>query len=212
MAPIVIVTTGDGVLLQRPDGSLFRMVLYDSDRFWVSGPENAPQKGADADQCKRKSPGEKRRARRLPCSEVLLKFPDGGQWMFKKLLSLWLITLLINLAAMTPAYAASKEEKQTRFAEKVKASVLKLGTGEAAHVKIKLQDETKLAGYISAADGERFTVIDRKTGTATTIAYAQVKSVQGHNLSTGAKIAIGAGIAAAIIFITLGFTTGPGSD
>lgn len=27
---------GEGVLLQRPDGSLFRMMLYDSERFWVS--------------------------------------------------------------------------------------------------------------------------------------------------------------------------------
>ena len=132
--------------------------------------------------------------------------------MFKKLLSLSLVALLINLAGVTPAYAASKEEKQARFAEKVKASVLKFGTGEAARVKIKLRDKTKLAGYISAADGEGFTVIDSKTGMATTIVYPQVKSVQGHNLSTGAKIAIGVGIAAAIIFIILWFTTGPGSD
>jgi hypothetical protein len=132
--------------------------------------------------------------------------------MFKQLLSLSLVALLINLAAVTPAYAASKEEKQARFVEKVKASVLKFGTGEAARVKIKLQDKTKLAGYISAADGEGFTVIDKKTGIATTLVYAQVKSVEGHNLSTGAKIAIGAGIAAAIIFIILWFTTGPGSD
>jgi hypothetical protein len=132
--------------------------------------------------------------------------------MFKKLLSLSLVALLINLAGVTPAYAASKEEKQARFAEKVKASVLKLGTGEAARVKIKLRDKTKLAGYISAADDEGFTVIDSKTGMATTMAYPQVKSVQGHNLSTGAKIAIGVGIAAAIIFIILWYTTGPGSD
>jgi hypothetical protein len=132
--------------------------------------------------------------------------------MFKKLLSLSLVALLINLAGVTPAYASSKEEKQARFAEKVKASVLKFGTGEAARVKIKLRDKTKLAGYISAADGEGFTVIDSKTGMATTIAYPQVKSVQGHNLSTGAKIAIGVGIAAAIIFIILWYTTGPGSD
>ena len=132
--------------------------------------------------------------------------------MFKKLLSLFLIALLINLAGVTPAYAASKEEKQARFAEKVKANVLKFGTGEAARVKIKLRDKTKLAGYISAADGEGFTVINSKTGTPTTIAYPQVKSVQGHNLSTGAKIAIGVGIAAAIIFIILWYTTGPGSD
>ena len=132
--------------------------------------------------------------------------------MFKKLLSLSLVALLINLAGVTPVYAVSKEEKQARFAEKVKASVLKFGTGEAARVKIKLRDKTKLAGYISAADGEGFTVIDSKTGMATTIAYPQVKSVQGHNLSTGAKIAIGVGIAAAIIFIILWYTTGPGSD
>lgn len=33
-----------------------------------------------------------------------------------------------------------------------------------------------------------------------------------NNLSTGAKIAIGAGIAGAIIFTILWYTTGPGSD
>lgn len=132
--------------------------------------------------------------------------------MFKKLLAVSLVALLINLIAMTPAYAASKEEKEARFAEKVKTNVLKVGTGQAARVKIKLRDKTKVAGYVSAADNEGFTVIDSKTGTATTIAYAQVKSVQGHNLSTGAKIAIGVGIAAAIIFIILWYTTGPGSD
>lgn len=132
--------------------------------------------------------------------------------MLKKLLSLSLVALLINLAAMTPAYASSKEEKQARFTEKVKANVLKVGTGQAARVKIKLHDKTKVAGYVSAADDEGFTVIDSKSGVATTIAYSQVKSVQGHNLSTGAKIAIGVGIAAAIIFIILWYTTGPGSD
>ena len=132
--------------------------------------------------------------------------------MFKKLLSLFLVALLINLAALAPAYAASKAEKEARLAEKVKTNVLKLGTGEAARVKIKLRDKTKLEGYISASDVEGFTVIDAKTGTATTVAYPQVKSVKGHNLSTGAKIAIGVGIAAALIFIILWFTTGPGSD
>lgn len=132
--------------------------------------------------------------------------------MFKKLVSLLLVALLVNVAGMASAYAATKEEKEARFAEKVKTNVMKIGTGEAARVKIKLRDKTKVAGYVSAADDESFTVKDSKTGTATTIAYAQVKSVQGHNLSTGAKIAIGVGIAAAIIFIILWYTTGPGSD
>ena len=132
--------------------------------------------------------------------------------MFKKLLSFCVAVLLINLTVIPPADAASKEEKAARFTEKVKTNVMKVGTGEAARVKIKLHDKTKVAGYVSAANDEGFTVIDSKTGVATTIAYSQVKSVQGHNLSTGAKIAIGVGIAAAIIFIILWYTTGPGSD
>jgi hypothetical protein len=45
--------------------------------------------------------------------------------------------------------------------------------------------------------------------TLATIAYPQVKSVEGNNLSTGAKISIGVGIAAAIIFAILWYTTGP---
>jgi len=123
--------------------------------------------------------------------------------VFKKLFSLALVALLINLAGMRLAYADSKEEKQVRFAEKVKASVLKLGTGEAARVKVKLRDKTKLEGYISAADGEGFIVTNPKTGMATQVAYPQVKSVKGNNLSTGAKIAIGVGIAAAVILLIL---------
>lgn len=123
--------------------------------------------------------------------------------MFRKLFSLALVALLISSFGMRLVYADSKEEKQARFVEKVKVNVLKLGTGEAARVKVKLQDKTKLEGYISAIGEEAFTVTDQKTGVATTVAYLQVKSVKGNNLSTGAKIAIGVGIAAAVIFIIL---------
>jgi hypothetical protein len=132
--------------------------------------------------------------------------------VFRKLFTLFLIALMINLGGVRLAYADSKEEKQVRFAERIKANVLKLGTGASTRVKVKLRDQAKLQGYISDAGPETFTVTDQKTGVATTVAYTQVKSVQGNNLSTGAKIAIGVGIAAAIIFIILWFTTGPGSD
>ena len=132
--------------------------------------------------------------------------------MFRKLVTLLLVVTVLNLAGARLAYAESKEEKQARFAEKVKANVLKLGTGESTRVRVKLRDQAKLEGYISDAGAETFTVTNKKTGVATTVAYPQVKSIQGNNLSTGAKIAIGAGVAAAIIFIILWFTTGPGSD
>ena len=132
--------------------------------------------------------------------------------MLRKLFTVLLVVSVINLAGVRLAYAESKEEKHARFAEKVKANVQKLGTGESTRVKIRLRDQSKLEGYISDASGDTFTITNRKTGVATTVAYPQVKSIEGNNLSTGAKIAIGAGIAAAIIFIILWFTTGPGSD
>ena len=132
--------------------------------------------------------------------------------MCRKVMTVLLVALVMNLGGGRLAYADSKEEKQARFAEKVKVNVLKLGTGESARVKVKLRDQGKLEGYISDVGDETFTVTNRKTGVATTIAYPQVKSVQGNNLSTGAKIAIGVGIAAGIVFIILWFTTGPGSD
>ena len=35
-APDYTSVVGEGLLVQRPDGSVFRMVMYDSERFWVS--------------------------------------------------------------------------------------------------------------------------------------------------------------------------------
>lgn len=118
--------------------------------------------------------------------------------MLKKLMTLTLVGL-INLAGMAPAYANSKEEKHATLSENMKASVLKLGTGETARVKVQLRDKTRLEGYISVADGEGFTVTNTKTGVATRVAYQQVKRVKGNNLSTGAKIAIGVGVGLVVL-------------
>lgn len=62
--------------------------------------------------------------------------------MFKNVLSLALVGFLLGVAGLRPAYAASKEEKATRFAEKVKEGVSKLGTGAEARIEVKLRDKT----------------------------------------------------------------------
>ncbi len=72
--------------------------------------------------------------------------------MFRKLITLLLVALLVNLGGVRLVYANSKEEKQAVFAEKIKANVLKLGVGESARVKIKLRDKTKLEGYFPMPD------------------------------------------------------------
>jgi hypothetical protein len=121
--------------------------------------------------------------------------------MFEQFTAFFLAALLINLTSFGVAQAATNTERNIRFTEKIRANILKLGIGQAARVKVALRDKTKLEGYISAADEKSFTVTDLKSGAATEVSYSQVKSAKGNNLSTRAKIAIGVGIAAAVIFV-----------
>ena len=114
--------------------------------------------------------------------------------MLKKSLSLMLVAVLVHTVSAAPVFAGTKAEKDAQFAEKVRANILKLGTGPDALVKIKLRDKTKLEGYISEAGTDSFVVMNAGTGVATTVAYPQVKTVRGNNLSTGVWIAIGVGI------------------
>src|ERR1051326_4663608 len=110
--------------------------------------------------------------------------------MFQKMLSLILAGLVVNLIGANAAYAVSKEEREARFAERVKKEIAKLGTGPGARVEVKLRDGRKLKGYVSEAGEDKFVLVDVRTGVATTLAYPQVIQAKGNNLSTGVKIAI----------------------
>ena len=121
--------------------------------------------------------------------------------MLKRICSVALTALLLQAAA-APAFAKSAAEKESKRVEKVRAKLEKLGTGKDARVRLGLRDKTKLEGYISEAGPESFVVVN-KAGVATTVAYPQVVKAKGHNLSTGAKIAIGIGIGAGITLLIL---------
>lgn len=122
--------------------------------------------------------------------------------MLKKCLSLLLAGLLIQFAS--PAvFAKSNPEKEAQKTEQVRAAILSLGVGPEARIKVKLKDKTKLEGFIKEAGNDHFVISDSKTGTATPVAYPQVKTAHGQNLSKGAKIAIGAGIAAGAVILVL---------
>lgn len=121
--------------------------------------------------------------------------------MFKKLLSLGLACLLINMFGVKSAYATSKEERQARLTAKVKEGIRRLGVGKSARIEVTLRDKTKLKGYIREAGDANFIVVDANSGEAVTVAYPQVKQIKGHNLSTGAKIALGIGIGVGITLL-----------
>src|ERR687889_1877035 len=121
--------------------------------------------------------------------------------MLKKICSAILATLLLQAAAV-PAFAKTNAERDAQRAEKVRTQLSKLGTGADAQVRLELRDETKLEGYLSEASADTFTVTD-KEGKSTTVPYQDVKKARGNTLSTGAKIGIGAGVAAAVVLIVL---------
>lgn len=121
--------------------------------------------------------------------------------MMKKICSAVLAALLLHVAA-APAFANTNPKKDAERAGKVRTQLSKLGTGTNARIKVELRDKTKLEGYVSAADADTFTVTDN-TGKTTAMPYPQVNKAKGNNLSTGAKIAIGAGIGAGVTLLII---------
>ncbi|MFN0083999.1 MAG: hypothetical protein ACKVX9_01295 [Blastocatellia bacterium] len=124
--------------------------------------------------------------------------------MLKKRLIFALIGALIFAPVMAPpALAKSKMEKEAARIAKVKAGVAKLGVGEDARIAVKLRDKTKLAGYVSQIGEASFVITDLKTGENTEVPYPNVTQAKGKNLSTGAIIAISAGVAVGVTFLVL---------
>jgi hypothetical protein len=110
--------------------------------------------------------------------------------MSKSLISLVVSNVLVLFLCVGTGVASSREEKEAKLAADVKAGITKLGTGSTARVEIKLQDKTKLKGYVQEIAEDHFVVVDRRTGAVTMVAYSQVRQIKGNNFSTGAKIAI----------------------
>lgn len=121
--------------------------------------------------------------------------------MTKQALCVALACLVLNLVCVAPAAASPKPEADAKFAAKVKREIARLGTGPDARVEVKLRDKTRLVGYVSDAGEEHFAVTDARTGGATVVAYPQVKQVKGHNLTKGARIALGFVFVAAVIVV-----------
>lgn len=125
--------------------------------------------------------------------------------MLKKCLSFVLTGLLISTINVGPVMALTTLGDQPPPIETIKEKITKRGVGEKARVSVRLLSGTKLKGYISDAGEDTFVITDAKTKQATTVAYRDVEQVKGKGLSTGAKIGIGAGIAAAALAI--GYST-----
>jgi ABC-type dipeptide/oligopeptide/nickel transport system permease component len=97
--------------------------------------------------------------------------------MFKKLFSLALASLLLNLMCAAPVTARRSQDTDAKRVAQVKAAVAKLGTGPKARLEVRLRDKAKLKGYVSETREDRFLIADTKTGALTEVIYSDVEKV-----------------------------------
>ncbi len=124
--------------------------------------------------------------------------------MIKKYLSFALICLLLTTTGSSLISAQSQTDKDASSVAKIKANIIKRGTGENKRVEVKMLDGTKVKGYVGQADEDSFTLVDSKTKQSTAIAYRDVAKVK-NRLTRGDKIALGivAGAAAAAVIVVV---------
>src|SRR5215212_6583125 len=101
--------------------------------------------------------------------------------MLRQYLSLILAVLLIYPVSAETVFAQSPAGQQASIAEQVKQNVQRLGVGQEAQVRVKLQDGTELVVYVSQAGADSFTLIERRTNAPTTVEYTQVRRISGGN-------------------------------
>jgi hypothetical protein len=102
---------------------------------------------------------------------------------------------------MLTTFAGRRAGAQTQLAETTRAKVQQLSVERRTRVEVKLQDDTKLKGYITQAGADSFSVTDAKTGTTRTIAYTEVTQVKKSSggLSPLTWGLIGGAVAAAVV-------------
>ena len=122
--------------------------------------------------------------------------------MIRKHFAIALSTTLLFSTFCLSSTTRAQTLPDAQAAEKARATVEKIGLGREARVEVKLRDQTKIKGYVSAAEQDFFTVVtDSKTGTSQTVRYAEVAKVKkpGHGFSATTWAIVGAVAAAAII-------------
>jgi len=122
--------------------------------------------------------------------------------MFRRIFTIMLSgLLLLSASGFQSAGAQSLVDQQAT--EKIRTKVLKMGVGVNARVAVKLRDNNQLNGYISAADQDSFTVVERGSGSSKTISYADTQSVKKAGSGVSAKTLLILGAVAAGAAVTL---------
>lgn len=118
----------------------------------------------------------------------------------KAYLTLALILVFTNFASGVSALVQSQQDDtETKRIEDLKRTIVRIGVGKKAKVKVRLMDGTNLKGLLSDIEDDHFVITDAKTGTAIVVPYRNTKSVKRTTLSKGTSTAIGVALGVALI-------------
>jgi len=111
----------------------------------------------------------------------------------RKLSSILLAGALALTGGATPAPARTWEEVRAALAAKMKDGITRLGTGEAAQVRLTLFDKSVLAGFIGEAGEQQFVLVRPEIELRWTIGYDEVEQLHGQNIASGFGVSVGEG-------------------
>ena len=115
-----------------------------------------------------------------------------------------LAALIAFIAGVGTALAAQQTGKDSERAVQVKIKVIKLGVGEKARATVRMNDGTKIKGYISQAGENDFVIRDLKTDAPSNLFYKDVAKVESNRRSSlGKTFAIAGGITAGAVVAVL---------
>lgn len=120
--------------------------------------------------------------------------------MTKKIMSLMLIGLLLNLVFYSTVKANDDETTQ-----KVKTSIAKIGVGFKSIVRLKLKDGRKIKGDIREISDDGFTVFNDDNHVLEKILYSQVKQIKAGGYSRLPAIVL---VTAMLVLLSFGAARG----
>ena len=125
--------------------------------------------------------------------------------MLKKLLTLFLIGFLVFAANLQIIFGQTADaDLERNRVERIKTNVYRLEDSGKTKVVVKLQNGTKLKGYITKTGEDSFDVTDYKSNQTVSVVYRDVAQVKPQGMSSkGKKIALGIAGAAVIVVLVL---------
>lgn len=123
--------------------------------------------------------------------------------MFKKLLSIILVSFLLQMICITPVSIIAQTDKETQRIAKMKKDMGEIQLNKKRFI-ITRRDGMILNGRISEVKESSFVIRDEQ-GTTSEVKYDDVTQIKSKSsgLSTGTKVLIGVGIAAAVVVLVL---------